>query len=203
MGPGYSARIARFASRSCSSGRTGSSKLEIQFLRRFLLVRIILFLLSAAIPSPTLAQAQPQTSTHDLDRQEIDSGDSPSPEAGWFTIHNPRKQTVPYAEAQTIYLSACKVVEHEFSRTDPIRPKLTLLLGSDGDRVYYPKREIQLRKWDKFKFAQGVVILAMDTLLSADEKFSLSKLAVVEAEMTVDVRELKNGRTLPNEGPRK
>jgi hypothetical protein len=135
--------------------------------------------------------------------QELASGESSSLLDNLFTIHNPRNQTLSYPEAETIYLSACWVVEQQFSRADPVRPRLSLLLGSENDRVYYPKREIQLRKWDKYKFAEGVVILAVDSLLPADAKSSLSKLAVSEAETMVDVRELKIGRNSLRATPRK
>jgi hypothetical protein len=73
---------------------------------------------------------------------------------------------------------------------------LKLLIGSESDRVYFPKHEIQLKKWDKYKFAQGVVMLAADALLSPDKKISLTRLAVSEAESTVDVHELKSVPTL-------
>ena len=125
-----------------------------------------------------------------------------SSEDSLFAIDNPRNQPIPVSEAKTIYLSACRVVEQEFSRTDPIRPRLRLLLGSETDRVYYPKREIQLTKWDKYKFAQGVVMLATDSMLPQDKKFELSKLALVEAETVVDVRDLKNSGTPLRARPR-
>jgi hypothetical protein len=134
--------------------------------------------------------------------QEFVSGESSALLDNFFTIHNPRNQTLSYPEAETIYLSACRVVEQQFSRADPVRPRLSLLLGSENDRVYYPKHEIQLRKWDKYKFAEGVVILAVDSLLPADAKLSLSKLAVSEAETMVDVRELKIGRNSLRAAPR-
>jgi len=86
--------------------------------------------------SPTLAFAQLQSNTQQLDHQEIVSSDSPSQDL--FTINNPRNQTVPVSE-----------VEQEFGRTDPIRPRLTLLLGSEKDGIYFPKHEIRLKKWDK------------------------------------------------------
>ena len=68
-------------------------------------------------------------------------------------------------------------------------------MGADRNSLYYPKREIRLRKWDKYKFAQGVVILALDDLMPEDKKLSLSKLAVLEADSTVDVRLLKSSRS--------
>ena len=109
---------------------------------------------------------------------------------------------MPYAQAETIYLSACRVVEQEFHRAEPLRPRLTLVLGANRDALYYPNREIQLRKWDGYRFAQGVVLLAVDDMLPRDKQILLTKLAVLEAESTVDVRELKDGRALLNAGPR-
>jgi hypothetical protein len=222
------------------------------WLQRFLRVRIAVCVLSAAIPSPSLAHAQSRTTefvrfykgihwgdatlppgdyvitslyvkntgavltfsapnsqppsgnsvTPDAGRRDAVSADAPPEDGGLFTIHSARNQTAPYGEAQTIYLSACRVVEQEFNRTEPIRPRLTLLLGSDGDRVYYPKREIRLKKWDKYKFAEGVVILAVEGLLPQEKKSSLSNLAVLTADSTVDVSELKRSRTPLRAGPR-
>lgn len=133
---------------------------------------------------------------------EVAYGPSPLWDSNSFTIHNPRSQPVPSAAAQTIYLSACRVVEQEFNRTKPLRPRVTLVLGSELDRVYYPGHEIQLKKWDDYKFAQGVVILAVNDLLPEGEKSLLSELALVEAESTVDVHELKSTRTSPLAEPR-
>ena len=248
MGPGHLARIARFPSRWFSSDRTGSSKLGIHSLQRFFVFRIGVFLLGAAIPSPTLAHAQsvfhfskevhwgdvvlppgdyvitsldikktgavltfarpnsqwraPNSGAQDLARQEIVSGESPSADPGLFTIHNPRNQTIPYAKARTIYLSACRVVEQEYNRSEPLRPRLTLFLGAAKDLLYYPNREIQLKKWDDYKFAQGVVMLAVNDMFPEDKKYSLSNLAVLEAESTVDVSEFKSGRTRLRAEPR-
>jgi hypothetical protein len=250
MGPGHLARIARLITTRFRSYSTCSRKLEIRSLQKFLLVRSALFLLGAAVPSPTLAQAQsgavfhfskevhwggavlppgdyvitsldvkntgavltfsapnrkpqsPKSGAEDLAPQEVVSGESRWADSGLLTIHNPRNQTVPYPEVQAIYLSACNVVEQEFSRPNPIRPRLTLLLGAGKDRVYYPDREIQLTKWDKFQFAEGVVLLAVADLLPTDEKVLLTKLAVLGADSIVDVRELKSSRTALRAGPR-
>jgi hypothetical protein len=116
-------------------------------------------------------------------------------DVGFFTVLNPRKQAVPDAEAQNIYLSACQLVEREFSRSEPVRPRLTLFLSAEKDSVYYPKREIRLRKWNKYKFAQGVVLLALDDLMPEGKTLALSKLAVLEVDSTVDVRALKSSRS--------
>ena len=192
LGTHYLSRIICFSGKHFSSQRRDSRKLELPFLQTFLFTRVVVLLIGAAIPLPALAHAQAQTGIQPLGRQQMLVADSASTEDQWFTIDNPRNQTIPVSEAKTIYLSACRVVEQEFSRTDRLRPRLKLLLGSGNDRVYYPKREIQLTKWDKYKFAQGVVILAADSLLPEDKKHSLTNLAVSEAEAVVDVRELKN-----------
>jgi hypothetical protein len=204
MGSGYLNRIACFPGTQFFWQNANTNKLLFYSIQPYFLIRVAVFLIGTAIPSPMLAQAQLKTTIPDVARQQLVAGASQPADNPILTIYNPRKRTIPISEAKTIYLSACKVVEQEFSRTDPVRPKLRLFVGSDADRVYYPKYEIQLTKWDKFKFAQGVVILATDSLLPNAKKYSLSKLALVEAEGVVDVHELKDGETpLPLvDGPR-
>jgi hypothetical protein len=126
--------------------------------------------------------------------QEGTSGDSSLLAGSFFAINNPRNQAMPYPEAEMIYLSACRVVEQEFSQSDLVRPQLSLLLGSETDRIFYPKREIQLKKWDNFKFAEGVVLLAVESMLPDARKYSLAQLALAEVDSIVDVRELKISR---------
>src|SRR4029077_14441538 len=73
--------------------------------------------------------AQPQAfhpGAPDLTRQNSVSGDSAASEGGLFMSDNPRSQAVPHAAARAVSLAACKVVEQEFARTDPVRPRLTL-----------------------------------------------------------------------------
>lgn len=196
MGPVYSSQSADFSGMRFSWHNTNFNKLPLSSVRRCFLIRVISFLIGTAIASSTLAHAQSGTPISDLSHQQLVAGQSRSAENSLLTIYNPRKQSLPVPEATMIYLSACRVVEQEFSRTDPVRPKLRLVVGSDADRVYYPRYEIQLTKWDRFKFAQGVVILATDSLLPNAKKYSLSKLALVEAEGVVSVRDLvKDGGT--------
>lgn len=126
--------------------------------------------------------------------QEGAGGNSIPANGRLFAIRNPRNQAVPLAQAEMIYLSACRVVEQEFHRAESLRPRLTLVLGANRDSVYFPNREIQLKKWDDYQFAQGVVLLAVDDMLPKDKKILLTRLSVLEAESTVDVRELKGGR---------
>jgi len=151
-----------------------------------------------------LTLARPESRSPDSAGKEVGLQGIETPsidDVGFLKISNPRNQAVPDAEALNIYLSACQLVEKEFSRSEPVRPHLTVFLGADKDSVYYPKREIRLKKWNKYKFAQGVVLLALDDLMPEDKTLSLSKLAVLEVDSTVDVRLLKSSRTWLPGGP--
>lgn len=112
-----------------------------------------------------------------------------------FAIRGPKSQKVPHAEAESIYLSACAVVKRDFGVTTAIKPRLTLVLGSAANRVSYGDREIQLVKWDEHLFAQGVVILAVEELLTPHERLRLGELAVRWAQSTVDVEQWKKTET--------
>ncbi len=109
----------------------------------------------------------------------------------FFTIRNPKGQAWPSAEAETVYLSACKVIEREFSSPTPLRPQFTLSLGASRNNLSYSEHEIQLTKWDKYKFAQGVVLLAFDELLSPKDRLQLARAAVLEVDSSVDVNALR------------
>jgi hypothetical protein len=111
---------------------------------------------------------------------------------GFFTILNPNHEQISIAETEQIYLSACEAVEREFDRSDSVRPRLTLILGASEDFLRYQTREVLLKRWDKYLFAEAVVGLAMNDLASPDERVKLSKLAVSQAEATIDLCQLKN-----------
>jgi hypothetical protein len=147
---------------------------------------------------PQATEADTSTVAH----QDGASSGSVSSDSSLFAISNPHNQSFPVSEAQALYLSACKVVEQEFSQVDPVRPQLALLLGADADRVSYPKREIQLTKWNKYQFTQGVLLLAMDDLMPRDKRLSLTQLAVSEAEATVDLSSLRGSRAQLHVAPR-
>ncbi len=110
---------------------------------------------------------------------------------GFFTILNPDHEKLSIDEIEKIYLSACDAVEREFDRSEQVRPRLTLVLGASEDFLRYQTREVLLKHWDKYLFAEAVVGLAMDDLASPDERVKLSKLAVSQAEARVDLCQLK------------
>jgi len=94
-------------------------------------------------------------------------------------------------EANELYLSACATVQREFGRSQPPRPKVTLVLGADVDGVVREKGEVRLRKWNRYLFAQGVVVLAFGELMPTEEKLTMAERAVNWADATVDVKELR------------
>lgn len=110
---------------------------------------------------------------------------------GNLTILNPNHEKVSIEEAEKVYLRVCEAIEREFHRVTPVRPRLVVQLGAGDNVLRYPIGEILLKKWDKYRFADGVVDLAMHYLLPPDERERLSDAAVHAAGSVVDVCELK------------
>ena len=113
-----------------------------------------------------------------------------------LTIHA-RKQRVPAAEAEKIYLSACSVVRREFGGEHVPRPQVTLIVGADVNAADADVREIKLTKWDPYLFAQGVVIFAFEELMPMEQRMSIAKRAVTWADSTVEVNGLKKVAGVP------
>ena len=129
---------------------------------------------------------QPAESIH---TQE--SAASASSALGNLTILNPSREEISLDEVEKVYLRACEVVEKEFKRTTPIRPRLLLRLGASENKLQYPMREIRLRKWDKYRFADAVVDLALHDMVPIEERVKLGDAAVQEAGATISVCDLK------------
>jgi hypothetical protein len=121
--------------------------------------------------------------------QQPTVSDTPAPE--FFTILNPNHETMSPSRAQELYLFACEAVEREFNWSTPIRPRLTLHLGATQNLLRYSNHEVQLKKWNESRFAEGVVELAMRDLASPQMREKLTGLAVNRAAATVNLCELK------------
>ena len=106
------------------------------------------------------------------------------------TVTSRGKQRLPKEEVNKIYLSACSAVQREFANSNAVRPPITLVLGADKDAVDFDKRTILLIKWDRDLFAQGVVILAFEDLLSPQRRMMVAKRAVNWADATVEASEV-------------
>jgi hypothetical protein len=107
-----------------------------------------------------------------------------------LTIESKHKQKVVVPEVENIYFSACSVVRKEFDVKRAGLPRIKLVLGSSENRVLFDEREIWLVRWDRYLFAEGVVMLAFDDLLTGDRRISLTKRAVNWADATVGVEGL-------------
>jgi len=91
--------------------------------------------------------------------------------------------------APKIYLSACSVVQREFGGNRSVTPRVTLVLGADKNVVWLEEREIRLTKWDRYAFAQGVVMVAFQDLM-LDRSTAMAKPAVTWVDATVDTEQL-------------
>jgi hypothetical protein len=107
-----------------------------------------------------------------------------------LTIDNKHKERMSTPEAEKVYLSACSVVREEFVVKRPILPRVKLVLGAKKNVVLWAEREIWLTRWDRYLFAQGVVMLAFADLLPGDRKIAMTKRAVNWADATVEIERL-------------
>jgi hypothetical protein len=107
-----------------------------------------------------------------------------------LTIDNKHKERVSTPEAEKIYSSACSVVQREFEVRHPLHPQVRLVLGADENQVWISGREVRLTKWDRYAFAQGVVWLAFEDLMSSQQRLTIAKRAVNWADSTVEIERL-------------
>jgi hypothetical protein len=97
-------------------------------------------------------------------------------------------------EAESIYHSACAVVQHDFHSGSELHPHFTVVIGAERNEVHsrrIPVGEIWMRKWDPIVFAQGVVVLAFDQMLTRDVMMQLANRAFRQSNAAVDVTALK------------
>jgi hypothetical protein len=107
-----------------------------------------------------------------------------------LTIDNKHNERVSTPEVAKIYSSACSVVQREFDVRHPLHPQVRLVLGADESGVWISRREIRLIKWDRYAFAQGVVWLAFEDLMSSQQRLTIAKRAVNWADSTIEIKQL-------------
>jgi hypothetical protein len=100
------------------------------------------------------------------------------------------KQKWSLSEVNKVYISACTAVQREFGNSIVLRPTIALVLGADKNAVDFDKKTILLRHWDRSLFAEGVVILAFEDLLTPDRRMMMTNRAVNLAQATVNVRDV-------------
>jgi len=125
---------------------------------------------------------------------------------GSFSVHHAKQAKFSIGptqmrEAENLYKSACAVVLHDFHNSvGELHPHFTVVIGADRDEVQglmvqtdrvRGNAELRMKKWNPTVFAQGVVVLAFDELLTADVINQLGSRAVRYSAATVNVVELK------------
>ena len=108
-----------------------------------------------------------------------------------LTIQNRSKEKVQEAEVQKLYFAACSIVRQEFHDQHLDNPNMTLIVGADKDEMALKEREIRLVRWNPYLFAQGVVMLAFQDLLSVQRKLNMTSRAVSQADATVAVQQIE------------
>ena len=93
-------------------------------------------------------------------------------------------------EAESLYQTACAVVQRDFHSTSELHPHFKVLLGAEHDLVR-AQNEIWMKKWDPMVFAEGVVVVAFYQLLTADMIKQLGSRALRYSNAAVDVAGLK------------
>lgn len=67
---------------------------------------------------------------------------------------------------------------------------MALVLGSDKNGVNFNTGEVVLVKWDRNLFAQGVVVLAFEDLLTVERRERIAKRALNWTDATVEVAQI-------------
>ena len=97
-------------------------------------------------------------------------------------------------EAERLYQSACAVIirdfQSNFSSRSEIHPRFTVIVGTDHNEVH-GRTEIWMKEWDPGIFAEGVVVLAFNQVLTPDRIKQLSSRALRYSNSIVDVADLK------------
>ena len=109
---------------------------------------------------------------------------------GTVNVYSEGKQKWSPSEVNRVYLSACTALEREFGDRKLRHPNITLVLGADQNAVDFDKKKVLLRRWDQGLFAEGVVILAFEGILTPERRMILTNRAVSLAQATVNVSEL-------------
>jgi len=100
------------------------------------------------------------------------------------------KQKCSPSEVDTVYLAACTAVQREFGDSIVLRPPVALVLGAETNAVDFDKKTILLKRWDHTLFAQGVVVLPFEDLLTPQRRMMITNRAVNLAQATVNIGEI-------------
>jgi hypothetical protein len=115
-----------------------------------------------------------------------------------FVVQNQKKKKFPAAEAARIYDAVCVVVAREIRPEHPplLQPHFTLVLGADKDELIQQNQvaELRLTSWDREKFSQAVVVMAVREILKGNNVSLLSRRALAWTDAVVPLAELADAR---------
>ncbi len=115
-----------------------------------------------------------------------------------FAVSNPKHQKWAMEEAGRIYMSACALVARTVRPERPphLHPAFVLVLGAQNDETLRSSTtaEIHLKTWNPARFAEAVVIMASRDVVNNEALTSLTREALMAAESSVSVSELREKR---------
>ena len=127
----------------------------------------------------------------------VSAGLAQSSSTGLFSVHHAKHTNFSLSpaqmrEAESLYQNACAVVQRDF-HTEQLHPQIEITIGTDRNEVHVRavRAEIWMTKWDPVVFAQGVVVLAFDQLLTNDRIQQLGSRAIRYSSSTLDVAGFK------------
>lgn len=100
-------------------------------------------------------------------------------------------------EAENLYEGACAAVQREFHSSVELHPHFVVVTGAERNEVHSAGMkvddglEIWMKRWNPTVFAQGVVVLSFQQLLTRDTITQLGHRAVNYSNATVDVAGIK------------
>jgi hypothetical protein len=121
---------------------------------------------------------------------------------GSFSVRHAKNENFSLSKAEmqkaeSLYQNACTAVQREFHSAEELRPHFTVVVGTERNEVHSggmkadDDLQIWMKTWNHTTFAQGVVVLAFQQLLSREVITQLGKRAVRYSNSTVDVAGFK------------
>jgi len=118
---------------------------------------------------------------------------------GSFSVHHLKNASysLPPAqmqEAERIYHNVCTIVKHDFRSSIELHPYFTVVIGAERNEVHSSHArkvaEIWMKKWDPIIFAQAVVVVSFEEILTPEMIAQLGNRGVRQSNATVDVSDL-------------
>jgi hypothetical protein len=133
----------------------------------------------------------------------VSAGLAQSSSDGSFSVRHSKRTNFSLGptemrQAENLYSIVCAVVKHDFNNgAGELHPRFTVVIGTERNEVHTAGLqadhgfEIWMKKWNPTVFAQGVVVVAFDQMLTRDVITQLGNRAIRYSNATVDVTDFK------------